>query len=148
MVRQTWRPGDLKHDPTLRQKTATMGENLFGGNGGRMTLSTACRGWIIEKLDYEGEPVTANGIGKRRKKIGHYTQVEENFGFFLSRLISGGNLAMLIQNGRSSGPRQQKLEWQKSRLETGNTSWRDMTAHRKSVAYRGEVQQAYPEPLI
>ncbi|KAH9206436.1 CAP domain-containing protein [Leptodontidium sp. 2 PMI_412] len=75
MVRQTWRPGDLKHDPTLRQKTATMGENLFGGNGGRMTLSTACRGWIIEKLDYEGEPVTANGIDKRRKKIGHYTQI-------------------------------------------------------------------------
>ena len=75
MVRQLWTAASTKHDPRLQQKATTMGENLFAGEGGKITLSTAIRGWIREKSNYEGTPVTGNGLSKKGKKVGHYTQV-------------------------------------------------------------------------
>jgi hypothetical protein len=56
-----------------------MGENLFGGEGGTMTLSTAVRGWVREKAESKGEPVTGNGRNRRGLMVGHYTQVRNRF---------------------------------------------------------------------
>ncbi|KAH7400456.1 CAP domain-containing protein [Cadophora sp. MPI-SDFR-AT-0126] len=75
MVRKMRRQGHLQHDPRLRKKPYTMGENLFGGQGGMMTLLTAVRGWVREKEDYKGEPVTGNGRNRSGVMVGHYTQI-------------------------------------------------------------------------
>ena len=76
MVRNMRRQGQLQHDPKLLQKPYTMGENLFGGEGGKMTLTTTTRGWIRERSDYKGAPVTANGRNRNGVMVGHYTQVK------------------------------------------------------------------------
>ncbi|PVH75803.1 hypothetical protein DL98DRAFT_314479 [Cadophora sp. DSE1049] len=78
MVRKLWDPASTKHDPRLQLKPHTMGENLFAGEGGRITLSTAVRGWVRDKEVYDGGPVTGNGLGKNGKKVGHYTQIGNN----------------------------------------------------------------------
>ncbi|KAK0108675.1 hypothetical protein ONS95_003467 [Cadophora gregata] len=75
MVQNMKRQGELQHDPSLRKKPYTMGENLFGGEGGKMDLCTAIRGWVREKRDYKGEPMTANGRNGRGVMVGHYTQI-------------------------------------------------------------------------